>query len=124
VERAKIDRRLPPPAVRVRVRVEDNGRDHEVLTLVDAARGGDRDAFGRLHARYARMVHGILLARARRVDLDDLVQDVFLQALRQLHTLRDSATFGSWLAMIARHRASVHQVAGPRLWQHGRAGRQ
>jgi hypothetical protein len=29
---------------------------------VDAARRGDRAAFGRLYDRYARMVHGILLA--------------------------------------------------------------
>ena len=31
--------------------------------LVAAARAGDRSAFGRLYERYARMVHGILLAR-------------------------------------------------------------
>ena len=31
--------------------------------LARAAREGDRAAFGELYARYARMVHGILLAR-------------------------------------------------------------
>jgi RNA polymerase sigma-70 factor, ECF subfamily len=31
---------------------------------------------------------------------------VFLTALRRLHTLRDEGTFGSWLAVIARNRAS------------------
>ena len=34
--------------------------------LVRAAREGDRAAFGRLYERHARMVHGILLARAPR----------------------------------------------------------
>jgi RNA polymerase sigma-70 factor, ECF subfamily len=76
--------------------------------LVDSARRGDRAAFGRLYDRYARMVHGILLARVRPEDTDDLVQDVFLLALRRLSTLRDAAAFGAWLAMIARNRAADH----------------
>ncbi|HEV8130777.1 MAG TPA: sigma-70 family RNA polymerase sigma factor [Acidobacteriota bacterium] len=78
----------------------------EETVLVGAARDGDRVAFGRLYDRYARMVHGILLARVPRCEVDDLVQDVFLQALRRLHTLRDSAAFGPWLAMITRNRAN------------------
>lgn len=78
----------------------------DVASLVRAAREGDRDAFGRLYDLYARMVHGILLARVPRVEVDDLVQDVFLLALRRLHTLRDDTAFGGWLAMIARNRAN------------------
>jgi RNA polymerase sigma-70 factor (ECF subfamily) len=74
--------------------------------LVSAARGGDRAAFGALYARYGRMAHGILLARVPRRDVDDLVQDVFLQALRRLDALRDPAAFGPWLAAIARRRAA------------------
>lgn len=74
--------------------------------LVVAAREGDRAAFGRLYDRYARMVHGILLARIPHGEVSDLVQDVFLQALRHLHSLRDHGAFGGWLAMIARNRAN------------------
>lgn len=74
--------------------------------LVAAARNGDRDAFGRLYDGYAPMVHGILLARVPVREVDDLVHDVFLQALRQLHTLRDNERFGGWLAAIARNRAN------------------
>ena len=73
--------------------------------LVSAARAGDRDAFGRLYDRYARMVHGILLARVPFGEVDDLVQDVFLLALGRLRALRDIASFGGWLAAIARNRA-------------------
>jgi len=51
------------------------------------------------------MVHGILLARVPHGEVDDLVQDVFLSALRQLSALRDDGAFGGWLAMIARNRA-------------------
>jgi RNA polymerase sigma-70 factor, ECF subfamily len=80
----------------------DAGSD---TALVEAARDGNRGAFGRLYDRYARMVHGILLARVPRGEVDDLVQDVFLSALRQLRSLRDAAAFGGWLARIARNRA-------------------
>src|SRR5262245_7101340 len=52
------------------------------------------------------MVHGVLLARVPRGQVEDLVQDVFLLALRRLDTLRDPARFGGWLAMIARNRAT------------------
>jgi len=74
--------------------------------LVSAARGGDRAAFGRLYDRYARMVHGILLARVPPREVDDLVQEVFLSALRQLHALREISRFGAWLATITRNRAN------------------
>jgi RNA polymerase sigma-70 factor (ECF subfamily) len=75
-------------------------------SLVLAAREGDRAAFGGLYARYARMVHGILLARVPANDVDDLVQDVFLRALPRLCDLRDTAKFGPWLAAITRNRAN------------------
>ncbi|HEY1403363.1 MAG TPA: sigma-70 family RNA polymerase sigma factor [Pyrinomonadaceae bacterium] len=73
--------------------------------LVLAVRAGDRDAFGRLYAAYSRMVHGILLARVPYGEVDDLVQDVFLLALRKIDALRDANAFGPWLAMITRNRA-------------------
>lgn len=76
--------------------------------LVRAARDGDREAFGRLYERHARMVHGILLARAPRAEVDDLVHEVFLQAMRRLPALRDASAFGPWLAAIARNRARDH----------------
>lgn len=74
--------------------------------LVESAKAGDRAAFGKLYERYARMVHGILVARAPVSDADDLVQDVFVMALRRLSSLRDAARFGGWLAAIARNRAN------------------
>jgi RNA polymerase sigma-70 factor (ECF subfamily) len=75
-------------------------------SLVSAARDGDRAAFGRLYDRYARMVHGILLSRVPPREVNDLVQEVFLLALRQLHALRDVSRFGAWLGTITRNRAN------------------
>jgi RNA polymerase sigma-70 factor (ECF subfamily) len=74
--------------------------------LVGAARGGDRAAFGRLYDRYARMVHGVLLAKVPAGEVDDLVQDVFIRALGRLSTLRENGSFGAWLAAIARNLAN------------------
>lgn len=74
-------------------------------SLVERAASGDREAFGRLYHIHASMVHGILLARVPYDEVSDLVQDVFLIAFRKIKTLRDSAAFGPWLAMIARNRA-------------------
>jgi RNA polymerase sigma-70 factor (ECF subfamily) len=80
--------------------------DGEVVSLVAAAREGDRGAFGELYRRYARMVHGILLARVPGGEVDDLVQEVFVAAMRQVHTLRDVTCFGGWLATVTRNRAN------------------
>jgi RNA polymerase sigma-70 factor (ECF subfamily) len=74
--------------------------------IVARARSGDSDAFARLHRSYAAMVHGILLARVPRGEVDDLAQDVFIQAMQRIASLRDDNAFGGWLAMIARNRAT------------------
>ena len=76
------------------------------VALVKAVLEGDRDSFDRLYRLYAPLVHGILLARVPRAEVDDLVQDIFLHAFKKLNTLRDWAAFGPWIAMIARNRAT------------------
>jgi RNA polymerase sigma-70 factor, ECF subfamily len=73
--------------------------------LARAAQGGDKAAFGVLYERYARIIHGLLLSRVPRADVDDLVQDVFLTAWNRLAALREPAAFGGWLSTIARNRA-------------------
>jgi RNA polymerase sigma-70 factor (ECF subfamily) len=80
----------------------------EEARWVSAARRGDRGAFERLYERYSAMVHGILLSRVPRTDVEDLVQDVFVTVYRRFGTLRDPAAFAGWLAMIARNRATDH----------------
>ncbi|MHC4416490.1 MAG: RNA polymerase sigma factor [Planctomycetota bacterium] len=83
----------------------ETGEGHRDRILVDAARRGDRAAFAALHGRFAPMVHGILLARVPVGETDDLVQEVFLHAMRKLPTLRAPKAFGPWLATIARNLA-------------------
>jgi RNA polymerase sigma-70 factor (ECF subfamily) len=52
------------------------------------------------------MVHAILLARVPTAAAEDLVHDVFLQALRSLAAMREASRVGPWLAAIARNRAT------------------
>lgn len=77
----------------------------EEALLVKAVRHGQQEAFAKLYRLYAPLVHGIVLARVPFAEVDDLVQDVFLIAIKKIHTLRDDSAFGAWIAMIARNRA-------------------
>lgn len=90
----------------------DRSPSSPVAAIVESARAGDREAFGRLYALFAPMVHGLLLARVPRSDVDDLVHDVFLLAMRRLGSLRRGEAFGAWLAAIARNRARDHWRRG------------
>jgi RNA polymerase sigma-70 factor (ECF subfamily) len=74
--------------------------------LVRVAQRGHREAFGQLYQRYVPMVHGILLAKLPRLEVEDLVHEVFLRALSRLRGLRDASRFGAWIAAIARNMAN------------------
>jgi RNA polymerase sigma-70 factor (ECF subfamily) len=75
-------------------------------TLVRAAQSGDRVAFGTLYREYGRLIHGVLLAYVSYQDAEDLLQDVFMKALKQLPALREPAAFCGWLMAIARRTAT------------------
>jgi RNA polymerase sigma-70 factor (ECF subfamily) len=76
------------------------------IEAVRAVQAGDLAAFAPLYATYWSMVHGIVLARARSVEVADLVQDVFVAAMQRITELRDPAALGPWLATMAR-RATI-----------------
>lgn len=76
--------------------------------LVGRICAGDQEAFNELYKMFAPMIHGIVLARVPRDEAEDIVQNVFLSAYRNLHTLRDPNAVGGWLAMIARNRANEY----------------
>ncbi len=82
--------------------------------IIERVAAGDQEAFGELYKMFAPMVHGIVLARVRRDEVDDIVQEVFLSAYKNLDTLRDKSAVGGWLAMIARNRtAEFYRHARP-----------
>jgi RNA polymerase sigma-70 factor (ECF subfamily) len=87
----------------------------EDADLVRVAQTGDQTAFALLYDRYARVIHGVLVARVPISDVEDLVQDVFLTAWNRLATLREPAAFGGWLTMIARNRATDFHRRNPEV---------
>jgi RNA polymerase sigma-70 factor (ECF subfamily) len=69
--------------------------------LVVAARAGEPWAREALFRRYAPMASGLALRLiGRDADLDDLVQDSFVAALRGLDGLKEPQAFAGWLASI------------------------
>ncbi len=75
--------------------------------LVAALRAGSLDAFGVIHDRY----HGSLLAFARKMvdgahhDAEEVVQDVFVKALKALRSDDREIALRPWLYAITRNRA-------------------
>jgi RNA polymerase sigma-70 factor, ECF subfamily len=66
-----------------------------------AARAGEKWAQEALFRRHARMVNGLAYRlMGRDEDIDDLVQDSFLSALRGLDRLANPQAFASWLGSI------------------------
>jgi RNA polymerase sigma factor (sigma-70 family) len=74
--------------------------------LVEASRRGERAAFGELVERYGRMVSAISYASTRDRALgEDITQDTFVSAWRDLDRLRDANAVRPWLCGIARNLA-------------------
>jgi RNA polymerase sigma factor (sigma-70 family) len=75
--------------------------------LVEAARGGDGDAFAELYQRYAARLYDFCHSMLRDGhEAADATQDAFVVASRNLGQLRDPAKVGPWLYAIARHQCS------------------
>lgn len=74
--------------------------------LVEAARAGDRQAFGELYDRHRAVVHLAVGDNVRDPDQRaDVVQEAFTRALARLDSLTDPERFRPWLLQIARHAA-------------------
>lgn len=72
--------------------------------LVHEALGGSGEAFALLVRRYQSYAYGVAAALLSDFDLaQDVVQETFLTAYRNLGKLREPERFGSWLHGIVRH---------------------
>jgi RNA polymerase sigma-70 factor (ECF subfamily) len=73
--------------------------------LVDAALGGRQDAFGELAARHKTRVFGLVSRFAgNSADLEDICQDVFIQAWSNLRQFRRESPFEHWILRIATYK--------------------
>ena len=76
--------------------------DAPLECLVQAAKQGDRCAFGQLFDRYQRAVYATVYRRlGNDADTQETCQEVFIQAVRKIDQLEDPACFGGWLLTIA-----------------------
>ena len=77
--------------------------------LVEAARGGDRQAFAELYERYFDAVYDFVARMTRnREEAADLAQETFLKAMKSLGNLQEGARFKTWLFSIARNATLNH----------------
>lgn len=75
-------------------------------TLVEQARNGNRAAFSKLVQKYQNYAYGAAISMLSDFDLaQDVVQDAFICAYRDLHKLQDPTVFGGWLRGIVRNLA-------------------
>jgi RNA polymerase sigma-70 factor (ECF subfamily) len=76
-------------------------RDDERAAL-EAARAGDREAFGLLVERYQRDVYRLCYRYVNdHHDASDLAQDAFLKAFRAIGSFRGDSAFSTWMYRIA-----------------------
>jgi RNA polymerase sigma-70 factor, ECF subfamily len=88
--------------------------DHISITqgddiAIDKARGGDPDAFRVLVERHARPVFRLAFRMTgNEIDAEDMVQETFLKAWKQIARFDGRAAFGTWLHRICANCALDH----------------
>jgi RNA polymerase sigma-70 factor (ECF subfamily) len=108
-----------PPLAEIPV---SEGRDPaEVRVLLEAARAGNREAFGALVTLHERSVIRVTLAAlGNRDDALDAAQEAFVVAWRKLGGFRGDAAFRTWLLTIAWRKALDHRRARQIGWRRTR----
>ena len=81
----------------------------EVKALVLAAMDENRFAFQQLMDMYQEKIYRMIFFRIRsRLDAEDICQEVFIQAYKNLKRLKDPERFAGWLFRIAANRIKDH----------------
>lgn len=77
----------------------------DMASLAARARDGSRPAFEHLMQLHQGAIYRMAYVRTRsQMDAEDLVQDIFLQAFRNIRTLKEPDRFRSWLMSVAVNR--------------------
>ena len=78
-------------------------------SLVSAAIGGDREAFGELLRRHYDRMHGLAWQMTgSRADADDIAQDVCCALVEKIGSFRGEAKFSTWLCGIVVNSCREH----------------
>jgi RNA polymerase sigma-70 factor (ECF subfamily) len=82
-----------------------NADETDLTTLLDRIERGQTDLYLQVVRRYELMLRGYLAGQLYNLaEADDLAQEVFIAAWRDLAGFRRGEDFGAWLRGIARHR--------------------
>jgi RNA polymerase sigma-70 factor (ECF subfamily) len=89
-------------------------KQEEEQQLIEKALAGDEAAFAILYNRYYRQVYAFCSRLLRgKFDVEDAVQQVFLEAWRSMSRFEGRSLFSTWLTKIAIHTClSFHRKAG------------
>ncbi len=80
-----------------------------ILRWVEQARTGDRTAFHKLVDRFQPEIYRMVYYRIQsQMDAEDLTQDIFLQAFKNMAHLKAPQVFRAWLYRIAVNRVRDH----------------
>src|SRR3954465_14448077 len=83
------------------------------VAAVSRARDGDAEAFRLLVERHSRAIFRVAYRMTgNEHDADDVVQETFLRAYRQIDKFEERANFGTWLHRIAVN-CSLHLLRAP-----------
>ena len=90
--------------------------DDALLRLVQTAQTGDRRAFEQIVGRFQADIFRMVYYRTRsQSDAEDLTQEIFMAAFKNLARLRESGRFKSWLFGIALNK--VRDYHRQRRWR-------
>ena len=82
--------------------MEDARMREKDVELIQRTLSGDETAFASLAGKYEKRIHALVLRKIGDFqDAQEVTQDVFLRAYKNLSTLRNSDGFAGWLYVIA-----------------------
>ena len=91
---------VSPPVGVIPLRAE-NQRDDSEGTLVQRAQRGDEQAFATLYQLHNKPVYSVCLRMTKDVaEAEDLTQEAFVQAFRNLNSFRVGSAFSTWLYQV------------------------
>jgi len=86
--------------------IDESLSETSEISLVLAARDGDREAFGELARRYERAVYATALRRLNNhAEAQEVCQEVLVRAMQKISQLREPEAFSSWLQSVTNRMA-------------------
>lgn len=84
--------------------------EHSVEEILTRCRAGDTEAFGEIYDIFLPEIYRFILYKVHNKELaEDLTEDTFLKAFKEIHSYKDiKKSFSAWLYKIASNRVIDH----------------